>query len=219
VLPVNPTPAPAPVPAPPPVVQVPVVFRTQPAIFSDDVILNGGGIEFHPEGSHLRLRAEANMAYNFFAADRGRTWEPDYRVVLGYDREWERAMMFGLLQRDSFFSELEGSAGFYSRYGNNAIGYVQIREGYRINQNPSLRIGPYVTARLVKDTNWDYYNNVAEFGGGLEIKPMRDFNVSMRTEYLYGHYFGTPEQVNPFDPAYHTLRLTFRFGYRATPGE
>jgi len=214
-----------PVPTPAPVLTPNVVIRTQPAIFSDDAILNGGGLEFHPEGSHLRIRAEANIAYNFFPADRGRTWEPDYRFVLGYDREFEGrlvgpigALMFGQVRRDSLFSEIEGSAGFYSRYGNNGIGYIQARDGVNISRNPSLRLAPYFTARIVKDTKNNYYNNVVDVGGGFEVKPRGDFNMSMRTEYLFGHYFGTSEQPNPFAPKYHTLRLTLRLGYRVIPG-
>ena len=111
---------------------------------------------------------------------------------------------------------MDASAGFYSRYGNNGIAYLQARDGFKIAGSETTRLAPYVTARLVKDTRSDYFNNVAEFGGGLEFHPSGEFAMAMRVEYLYGLYYGieTAALPNPYDPRYHPIRFSFTFGHR-----
>jgi tetratricopeptide (TPR) repeat protein len=230
----QPQPAPDPAPAPAPIVPVsnPVVAPSptvgaslsaglQPAIFSDNVVLTGGGFEIHPQGSHVRFAAEANLARNFVPELRGRSIEPDFRAVLAYSREW---LGFGLLtlgriKRDWMFSDLDASAGYYSRYEHDGIGYIQARDGFEVVHTQSMRLAPYVTARLVKDTKRDFFNNTAEAGAGVELRPAPGAGVAFRVEYSYGHYYGSTAQVNPYEPHYHSLRFLMSFGHRFSSGE
>src|SRR5205823_3712802 len=119
-----------------------------------------------PAGSHLRISGEANLAYNFLPELRGRSVEPDFRAVLAYSREWLGRLVgpiglltLGQLKRDWMFTDLDASAGFYSRYGHDGIAYLQARDGFDLVRTGSTRLAPYLVARLVKDTNGDFFNN------------------------------------------------------------
>jgi hypothetical protein len=194
------------------------------SVFSDNAAFTGIGMEIKPVGAHFRLAAEANLAFNFVSAFRSRSIEPDYRIMFGYSREWaERlvgpigAVTLGHLKGERLFSAIDASAGFYSRYGNDGIAYLQARDGIRVNGDESARIAPYIAVRLVKDTHGDYFNNAAEAGAGLEVHHAGDYDFSVRGEYLYGFYYeNQPIEANPYGARYHTLRLTFTFGHRAT---
>jgi hypothetical protein len=186
------------------------------------VALTGVGIEFRPEGWHLRLAAEANLAFNFASADREREVEPDYRLMLGYERGWSGRLVgpievfaLGRLTGERLFSEVDASIGYYSRYDHNAIAYVEARDGFQFQPYGTARLGPYVVVNLAKDTNRDYFNNVGEAGAGVEFRPSSDYNFAIRAEYLYGFYYGIETaQPNPHSPRYNAFRVTMRFGHR-----
>lgn len=194
-----------------------------PAIYSDNVGLLGLGVEFQPRGWNLKFRAEANLAFDLVKSPvRNRSIEPDYRAILGYYRGWTARLWgpiglatFGLLRGERLFSDLDTSAGYFSRYRNNGIAYLQVRDGLRVADWGPSRLGSYLILHLVKDTNRDFFNNVGEIGPGLEFRPNKEVNLSFRAEYLRGVYYGIhTSQANPFGPSYSDFRLTLLLGHR-----
>ena len=194
-----------------------------PAIFSDNVELLGVGINVRPHGWNLNLRAEANLAFNLVhSAFRRRDVEPDYRVVLSYYRRWDArlwgpigALTLGRLQGERLFTDLDTSLGYYSRYRDNVIAYMQIRDGLRLASFGPSSLAGYMVLNLAKDTNRDFFNNVGEVGAGLEFRPAQHVNVSLRAEYLRGFYYGIEGlDPNPLRPNYNDFRLKLFFGHR-----
>lgn len=194
-----------------------------PAIFSDNVALVGAGVSFRPKRTNLALVAEANLAFNLTTSTaRNRDVEPDYRAALYYYRRWEGklygpagALTLGRLRSDRLFTDLDASLGYYSRYDHNGIGYLQLREGVRLADWRASRLYGYAKINLVKDTNRDFYNNLAEFGPGVEFRPSGNFNLSLRAEYLRGTYFGIEgHDPNPFRAQYNDFRMTLLVGHR-----
>ncbi len=146
---------------------------TLPQILSGIFALFGPGIEFHPRGWHTRLNAEANVAVNLVRTEGAReAARSDFRIVLSHFRSWEARFrgLAGLVTRgrarhERFFTELDGSLGYYSRFQDNVIGYLQLQEGLHLVQWGPASLSGYWKLRLAKDTNRDFFNNVREGGG------------------------------------------------------
>lgn len=178
-----------------------------PAVFADNFATIGIGLGAQPGPGYVVFRAEANVAVNLVrTADHPRRSEPDYRVLGATFRRWERA-------GHRRFAELYGSAGYYSRYRDNGIAYVQVRGGWRLSATRPFYA--YARLNLVKDTNRDFFNNLAEGGPGLEWRPGGPLNVSARAEVLGGVYFGiSGRDQNPYGPSYSDFRVLLVLGRR-----
>ena len=194
-----------------------------PAIISDNAALLGAGVNVRPRGWNLNFQAEANLAFNLTQpAGPNRDVRPDYRAVLSYYRRWDSrlwgpigALTFERLRGERLFTDLDTSLGYYSRYRDNVIGYLQLREGLRLANFGASSLAGYMVLNLAKDTNRDFYNNVGEVGAGLEFRPHRNLNLSLRAAYLRGIYYGIEgRDPNPFRPSYNDFRLTLFFGHR-----
>ena len=73
----------------------------------------------------------------------------------------------------------------------------------------------YWKLSLAKDTNRDFFNNVGDGGGGLEIKLLRKHGISLRGEFLRGVYYGIEgRDPNSFGPNYNDVRILVIFGRR-----
>ena len=177
-----------------------------PAIFSDNLATFGAGLGVQA-GPYAIVRAEANLAVNLVrTADHPDPTEADYRVLGAVSRRWERPNTPG-------FFEVYGSAGYYSRHRDNGIAYLQLRGGRRLAA--SGRLYGYLRLNLTKDTNRDFFNNVAEAGPGLEWRAGGPLNVSARAEYLVGVYFGIAgRDPNPYGPSYDDFRVIVVLGRR-----
>ena len=177
-----------------------------PAIFSDNFATAGVGIAVQPSAFSI-LRAEANLAFNLVqSAEHPDPAESDFRVLGAVSRRWERP-------NARTFVEVYASAGYYSRYRDNGIAYLQLRGGRRLSSTAPLY--GYLRLNLTKDTNKDFYNNAAEAGPGLEWRAGGPLNVSARAEYLVGVYFGIEgREPNPYGPSYDDFRLVLVLGRR-----
>lgn len=196
---------------------------TLPAVFSDNVALLGTGISFRPRRTNLTFLAEANLAFNLTqTVSRNREVEPDYRVALYYYRRWDArlygpvgAVTLGRLHNERLFTDLDTSLGYYSRYHHNGIAYLQLREGMQLANWGTSRFYGYGKVNLAKDTNRDFFNNVGEFGAGLEFRPHANLNLGLRMEYLRGIYYGIEgKDPNPFRRQYNDFRVMLLFGRR-----
>lgn len=182
-----------------------------PAIFSDNAALLGLGFAIQPGRGWVVLRAEANLAVNLVrSVDHPDRTEPDYRVLVATFRRWESPA------RPAFL-EMYGSAGYYSRYRDNGIGYFQLRGGHRFTRGTPLY--GYLRLNLAADVNHDFYNNAAELGPGVEWRAGGPLNLSARAEYLRGVYFGvTGRDPNPYGPSYDDFRVVLVLGRRWVVG-
>lgn len=194
-----------------------------PAVFSDNVGLVGAGVALEARRFHVSLLAEANLAFNLTQTpQRNRSTEPDYRVVGYFYRRWESRLFgpLGLLsagraRNERLFTDYDASLGYYSRYAHNVIGYLQIREGLRLADVQASRLFGYAKFNLIKDSSRDFFNNLGEVGAGLELRPHRELNLSLRLEYLHGIYYGIEgRDANPFGRRYNDVRVSLLFGRR-----
>ena len=195
---------------------------TLPIIFSDDVGLVGLGIQLQPKHSHFAFRAEENIAvpligggtYNYDARGDFRAIGSYYNLFQGKLRGPLDSITFDRLKGERLFSDIDGSAGYYSRYDHNGILYLQNREGLRLWSMGPSQVSGYLKYFVVKDTHRDFYNNLGEGGGGVEFRPNMKANIGFRVEFLRGAYFGIARQPNPYRPNYNDVRVMLVFGRR-----
>lgn len=180
-----------------------------PQIFSDNAFLAGVGLAFQPHEAHYFVSAEANLAYVFFGGrNNTAALRPDFRTVAGYYNVFRP-------RPDSAFHSLSfqanGSFGFYSRYGNDAIAYLQPQLTYDLSRR-ALRVSPFFQQSFAFDTNQQFYNNTAELIPGLQLSLARFPGAALRTEYVRGYYlpFHT-NSVNTYGPTYNDFRIRLTF--------
>lgn len=195
---------------------------TLPIIFSDNVGLVGLGIQLQPHHSHFSVRAEENLAvplisggtYNYDARGDFRAMGSYYNLFQGKLRGPLGLITFDRLKAERLFSDIDGSLGYYSRYNHNGILYLQNREGLRLWRMGPSQVSGYLKYFVVKDTHRDFYNNLAEGGGGVEFRPTTKANLGFRVEFLRGAYFGIARDPNPYRPNYNDVRAILVFGRR-----
>lgn len=180
----------------------------QPQIYSDNVWMIGPGIRIQPNGWDANLIAEFNEDFNRTrTADHPNATETEKRVVLSDYQYWN-----GPLQT---FADLGGSLGYYSRYRDNVIGLLQLRGGIQILKVRSTVLNLYAPVNVDKDVNKDFFNNLVEFGAGVELQPLIQWNLKLRAEYYHGVYFGIEgRDPNPYGPHYEDFRLALIFSKR-----
>lgn len=175
---------------------------TIPELFSDNALSVGPGVRIQPHGYNASLSIEWGEAWNLTrGGEHPRAFESNTRVMLGDYRYWTGPA--------KLFADAGGSLGYYSRYRDDVIGYVQLRAGIGVWGRRTPRLSLYVPVNVVKDTNRDFFNNVGEAGGGAELQPWRRRSLRLRAEYLRGAYMGIQgRDPNPYGRAYTDIRLT-----------
>ena len=172
-----------------------------PEIYSDNYASFEPGIRYQPKGFNANLTAEWGLSINLLSsADHPDATEFNGRVVLADYHYWEGP--------HRLFADAGGSAGYYSRYRNNGIGYLQLRGGVKAWDDGSSQASLYSPMNVFKDTNRDFFNNLVEIGAGIEVQPSTKVNLKMRAEYLRGTYMGIQgRDANPYGPHYNDMRV------------
>ena len=183
---------------------------TLPEIFSDNSVVFSVGVQSPILGHGTNLYAEAGTAVSLLSRPmRGRA-VPDYRVGLTWFRPWGVSLAQAAQASAHGFSltgNAYGDVGFYSRYNDNVIGYFQLREGLNLPTASVLPIQALAAVNLVKDSNGDFYNNVAEVGPEVRLAPFRHVpDLQLRATYLRGFYT-VHDSANPYGPRYGDFRL------------
>ena len=183
-----------------------------PQIYGDNVLSAGPGIRFQPMGWNANLTIEEDGSLNLIpsSSSHPRDTEADGRAILADYHYWDGPVRT--------FADAGASVGYYSRYQNNGIALLQLRGGAKLWSNQTSRLLLYAPVNVVKDVNRDYYNNLGEFGAGLELQPLTRLDFKLRVEYLRGAYMGIyGVEKNPYGRAYNDLRVLLVFSGRFTP--
>jgi tetratricopeptide (TPR) repeat protein len=189
---------------------------TLPQIFSDNAAIFSLGVQGHPFSRFVTLYAEAGASVRLV----GRTastfggGRPDYRGGLLYARSWGAGLADsggGPLAR---FRDVYFDLSYYRRFGDNVIGYLQFREGWRLASAVSpLRVQLFGGFNLAKDSKGDYYNNVVEFGPGIRFGWKGLPGVSFTSQYVRGVYLGPGRRTRSDRGAnFHDLRVFVTLG-------
>lgn len=188
-----------------------------PQIFSDNFSVLGVGLRARPFKNNLTFYGEAGLAFNMKrnALSTIRT-RSDFRVGVNYFKEWseKETETKKATMPLAWFGDLYFDASYYSRFRNNVIAYAQVREGLRLFQLRKTSVDGFGRVGLVKDTRRDFYNNLAELGGGLRFTPYKPLGFSINAEYVRGFYFGLERtgEPNPYKSQYNDFRISLVFG-------
>lgn len=198
---------------------------TVPQIYSDNAATVGLGVRLQPEGYNVNLSAESDLAFNLMRSEEHpRGAEADFRVVLADYHYWDARLLgplgiltLGQVRPRRAFSDIGGALGYYSRYRDNVIGDLTLREGFRVWDDGTTALSAYWPLHVLKDGNRDFFNNLAEGGVGLELQPVLRINLKLRAELIHGVYFGIAgRDPNPYGPNYDDFRLTLLYSARFT---
>lgn len=176
-----------------------------PDVYADNRVWFGPGIKIQPKGMNAALSADWGISVNLLRTrEHPDRTEYNGRVLLSDYHFWEGPART--------FVDAGGSVGYYSRYRDNVIGYLQLRAGIKAWDNGSSQISVYVPGNGLKDSNKDFFNNLVETGVGLEIQPWTRINLKLRGEYLRGWFTGIEgRDRNPYGPTYGDFRVTLAY--------
>lgn len=170
-------------------------------IYSDDAVSVAPGIRIQPRGSPLSLSAEWGVTVNLLRTpEHPSKTETNGRVVLGGYR-------YRPIYR-RFFADASLQAGYYSRFNDNFIGSLRLRAGVKAWDNQQSQLTFYAPVEGIKDSKRDFYNNLVEAGGGVELQPWMRLNLRIRAEALRGFYSGVEgRDPNPYPRKYDEVRI------------
>lgn len=181
---------------------------TLPQIFADNSVVFAFGIQSSLPRIGATFYAEAGTALDLLAQPTQGRAIPDYRTGALWFRSWGTGINAPAGAGHDF--TLTGNAyadlGFYSRYDNNVIGSLLLREGFNLPTGSVLPIQLLAAINFVKDSNGNFYNNSIEVGPDLRIVPVRKLpNLQFEMQYLRGFYV-THDSTNPYRPRYGDFR-------------
>ncbi len=163
---------------------------TIPDIFEDNAAIFGVGASVRPFVKiPIFIYLEGGRAYDLIDRNRGR-WRRDVRGgVMGYQR-WGRGYACNSCLRFPFkpVGDFYGDISFFSRYDNNIIGQLRLRQGLRVLEWGNSSVDVYLKGQYFFDRKHEFYNNVLEFGPGISFVPYNRFPFAIRVERIRAQY-------------------------------
>ena len=183
---------------------------TLPVIYSDNSDVFSVGLQSPILGHGTELYAEAGTAVSLMSQPVQGRAVPDYRAGITWYKPWETSLAEAAKKRSRGVS-LTGNAysdiSFYSRYNNDVIGYLQIRQGVNLPTAHILPMQVLAAINVVRDSNSDFYNNVVEAGPAVRIAPFRRLlGLQFEVDYVRGFYTAH-DPSNPYGPRYGDVRV------------
>jgi hypothetical protein len=131
----------------------------------------------------------------------------------GWDRAWyvPSTSTFPL----SFWEEIYAEFTHYQRDHDNNILNAKAKAGLRMLRIRKTLVDLYAIQYFSYDTNGDFWNNRAESGLGMQIKPYSRYALVLFGEYLRGSYIKRDGRYrNPYETKYSEVRggLVFWYG-------
>lgn len=176
-----------------------------PIIYSENYAGVGIGLDYKPI-KQVRLFIETSLEKNFISST-NQDIQNDYRIGAEYYDQWGPGMnlecSYNAKVNFDWFGDLYLSAADYSRYDNNIIFQGYTRLGARLLNYKMSNLSAYARLGITADTKGDFFNNVADIGPGVELKPYQPFPLSIRLEYRLSKYFknvksGDTDRFNSF---------------------
>jgi TolA-binding protein len=185
----------------------------QQTIVADDSISFVGGVraQIFPT-EYLFLYVEGGFNKDFLDRRHNGNFAEDYQAGIYGFKSWGPGVVFkGIsvtnapttdqkavcplrqpLIRGDWFVDVGGDFSWYHRY-NSWLGYGQAHEGLRMVQfGPSMAFDIYAVENLAWDAKGNYFDNLFEIGPGARLiwEPLSRWQVTLRTEWIEGYYFG-----------------------------
>lgn len=183
---------------------------TLPEIYSDNSDVFSVGVQSPILGHGTNLYVEAGSAVSLLKQPIYGRAVPDYRAGITWYKPWGTSLVKAAKSGSKAIS-LTGNAysdvSFYSRYNDNVIGYLQIREGINLPISSVLPMQLLAAVNVVRDSNADFYNNVVEVGPALRFAPFRRLpNLQFEADYVRGFYT-VHDVANPYGARYGDFRV------------
>jgi len=179
----------------------------QSRVLSDNAAMLAGGVRVRPARGPLWFYAEAGGARSLLSGSDNR-WTRDLRagayVVLSHERQLGDGSNLRLL------TDLSGDVSWYERFDKNVIGYVQLREGFRVGSLATKAVDFFARGWAGYDTRADFFNRAAEIGGGVALRPGHGF--VLLAEGIAGRFLMTPPAGT--NMRYQDWRFTAVYGWR-----
>ena len=179
-----------------------------PQVFSDNSAVLAVGLQSALANTGVVVYAEAGIALNLMS--QGPRAAPDYRGGIHWFRSWGPGLIqAGNTSRTvSLTGNVYADVAYYSRYDDNVIGYLQLREGLNLPTPRVMPIQLLAAINFVKDSKGQFYNNAVETGPELRIALVRLLSgLSLEAQYLRGFYT-THDSRNPYAPRYGDVRVS-----------
>lgn len=96
---------------------------------------------------------------------------------------------------------------------SNLIAYANPAAGLLVMEGRAGSLAALVSAYLWFDTRGDWWNNRAMAGPGLRYQPLRDIDLAIKAEWMFGRYYGREraQDPNPYAKGFSDARLTAGF--------
>jgi len=180
------------------------------ASVNDDSTLVGVGLRVRPLRRLPDLITYAEVARVVdtpeFELEDERT---DFRAGFYYYGEWAPRAEAPDYYAPGRMRNVYAEGAYYSRLGDNWIGYARYRDGWRARTSARSALDFYVGVGVWGDSRGDFYNNVAEVGPGVRYLPDLPGDWQITVEYVRGLYLGNDDRTpRPFDSEYDDVRAT-----------
>jgi hypothetical protein len=101
------------------------------------------------------------------------------------------------------WGEIYSEVNYFHRENKTVFGSLHARAGFHLIRFWKADIDVYGVTYMMKDINKDFWNNKAEVGPGLWIKPWSALSLKFYIEWLWGTYFGIEgKDANPYAQHY-----------------
>jgi len=180
----------------------------QSRVLSDNAAILSGGVRVRPARGPLWLYAEAGAARSLLA-NAENSWTRDIRagtfMILAHERQLGDGSNVRLL------TDFSGDVSWYERFDKNVIGYMQLREGFRVGSLATKAIDVFARGWVGYDSRADFFNRAAEIGGGVALRPGHGF--VFLAEGIAGRFLAEPPATT--NRRYQEWRFTAVYGWRA----
>ena len=179
----------------------------QSRVLSDNAAILAGGVRMRPARGPIWLYAEAGGA-RALLSDSKNSLTRDIRagayVILAHERQLGDGSNVRLL------TDLSGDVSWYERFDKNVIGYMQLREGFRVGSLATKAVDFFARGWVGYDSRADFFNRAAEIGGGVALRPGHGFVFLV--EGIAGRFIMEPPAAT--NRRYHDWRFTAVYGWR-----